>query len=94
LLISQLLLNVREERCEQLTVEALVQQLTTQVTEIAWSVFILAWAVGWAVRGSPIPIFKVKRAGQDIIEDAILAAFWLAVGTTVFSLISYIAGQV
>lgn len=75
-------------------IESLVQQITTQVTEIAWSVFILAWAVGWAIRGSPIPIFKIKRTGQDFIEDAILAAFWLALGTTVFSLVSYIASQI
>jgi len=75
-------------------IESLVQQITTQVTEIAWSVFILAWAVGWAIRGSPIPIFKITRTGQDFIEDAILAAFWLALGTTVFSLVSYIASQI
>lgn len=75
-------------------IESLVQQITTQVTEVAWSVFILAWAVGWAIRGSPIPIFKIKRTGQDFIEDAILAAFWLALGTTVFSLVSYIASQI
>ncbi|BDB97630.1 MAG: DNA import protein CedA1 [Saccharolobus sp.] len=71
-----------------------VQNLDTQVTEVAWSIFILAWAVGWALRGSPIPIFRVKRTGQDLIEDAILAAFWIALGTTVFSLITYIASQV
>ncbi|AWR94374.1 DNA import protein CedA1 [Acidianus brierleyi] len=75
-------------------IETLVQQITTQVTEIAWSVFILAWAIGWAIRGSPIPIFKIKRTGQDFIEDAILAAFWLALGTTVFSLVSYVASQI
>lgn len=73
---------------------SLVQNLTTQVTEIAWSVFILAWAVGWALRGSPIPIFRVKRTGQDLIEDAILAAFWISIGSTIFALISYIASQV
>ena len=71
-----------------------VQNLDTQVTEVAWSIFRLAWAVGWALRGSPIPIFRVKRAGQDLIEDAILAAFWIALGTTVFSLITYISSQV
>ncbi|AKA74020.1 hypothetical protein SULI_08915 [Saccharolobus solfataricus] len=71
-----------------------VQNLDTQVTEVAWSVFILAWAVGWALRGAPIPIFRIKRTGQDLIEDAILAAFWIALGTTVFSLITYLASQV
>lgn len=72
----------------------LVNSLTTQVTEIAWSTFILAWAIGWALRGSPVPIFRIKRTGQDIIEDAILAAFWISIGATIFSLISYIASQV
>ena len=75
-------------------IETFITNLTTQVTEIAWSVFILSWAIGWALRGSPIPIFRIKRGGQDIIEDAIIAAFWLAIGSTVFSLISYLASQV
>lgn len=75
-------------------ITSVVQNITTQVTEIAWSVFILAWAVGWALRGSPIPIFRLKRTGQDLIEDAILAAFWISIGTTIFDLISYIASQV
>ncbi|EZQ03836.1 MULTISPECIES: DNA import protein CedA1 [Acidianus] len=75
-------------------IETLVQSLTTQITATAWSVFILSWAIGWAIRGSPIPIFRLKREGQTIIEDAIMAAFWLAIGTTVFSLISYLAGEI
>ncbi|MCY0883660.1 MAG: hypothetical protein OWQ50_07805 [Acidianus infernus] len=75
-------------------IESLISNLTTQITETAWSIFILSWAVGWALRGSPIPIFRIKRGGQDIIEDAIIAAFWLAIGSTVFTLISYLAGQV
>ncbi|AWR97308.1 hypothetical protein DFR86_06910 [Acidianus sulfidivorans JP7] len=75
-------------------IESLIQSLTSQVTEIAWSMFILSWAIGWAIRGSPIPIFRLKRGGQSIIEDAIIAAFWLAIGSTIFSLISYLAAQV
>ncbi|BCU67164.1 hypothetical protein HS7_06010 [Sulfolobales archaeon HS-7] len=71
-----------------------VNQLTTEVTEVAWAVFILGWAIGWGLRGSPIPIFRVKRAGQDILEDAIFAAFWLAMGSSIFYLIIYILGQV
>jgi len=71
-----------------------IENLTSTVTEIGWSLFILAWAVGWALRGSPIPIFRIKRGGQDIVEDAIIAAFFLAIGGTIFYLISYIASQV
>jgi len=71
-----------------------IQTLTNEVTEISWALFFLAWAIGWGLRGSPIPIFRVKRAGQDILEDAIFAAFWLAMGSTVFYIITYIMSQV
>lgn len=71
-----------------------IENLNSTITEIAWSVFVLAWAIGWALRGSPIPIFRIKRGGQDLIEDAIIAAFFLAIGSTVFYLISYVASQV
>ena len=77
-----------------MTLLAFIQNLNTTITEIAWSVFILAWAIGWALRGSPIPIFRIKRGGQDLIEDAIIAAFFLAIGSTIFYFISYIASQV
>jgi hypothetical protein len=72
----------------------IVQNLTTEVAQIAWGLFLLAWGVGWALRGSPIPIFRIKRSGQDILEDAILAAFFLAIGSSVFALIQYLASQV
>jgi hypothetical protein len=64
------------------------------VAQIAWGLFLLAVGVGWALRGSPIPIFRIKRSGQDILEDAILAAFFLAIGSSVFALIQYLASQV
>ncbi|MCQ4343660.1 MAG: hypothetical protein NO117_01690 [Sulfolobales archaeon] len=72
----------------------IVQNLTAEVAQIAWGLFLLAWGVGWALRGSPIPIFRIKRSGQDILEDAILAAFFLAIGSSVFALIQYLASQV
>ncbi|MCG2871183.1 MAG: hypothetical protein NO114_00845 [Sulfolobales archaeon] len=72
----------------------IVQNLTTEVAQIAWGLFLLAWGIGWALRGSPIPIFRIKRSGQDILEDAILAAFFLAIGSSVFALIQYLASQV
>jgi len=71
-----------------------IQQLTTQLMTIAWLLFLVTWIVGWAIRGSPIPIHRVKRAGQGLIEDAVLAAFWMAMGSTIFALISYIVSNV
>jgi len=61
---------------------------------VAWLVFLISWAVGWALRGSPIPFRNLKRTGQSLIEDSVLAAFWLALGTSIFALISYIATSI
>ncbi len=71
-----------------------VRQTTLAVMSVAWFVFLVTWAVGWALRGSPIPFRSLKRAGQSLIEDSVLAAFWLALGTTIFALISYVASSV
>ena len=72
----------------------LVQNIYTEVSEIAWAVFLLAWGVGWAVRGSPIPVFRIKKGGQDIIEDAVIAALAVAVASSVFAFIHYLAGNI
>ncbi|HWQ17455.1 MAG TPA: DNA import protein CedA1 [Sulfolobales archaeon] len=71
-----------------------VRQLTVQVMVVAWGIFILTWIVGWALRGSPIPLTRIKKTGNSLIEDAVWAAFWLAMGGTVFSLITYIVSQI
>lgn len=67
-----------------------IEDITQQITALAWAVFLLTWSIGWTLRGTPIPIGKLKRAGTSFIEDSVWAAFWLAVGSTVFSLIMYI----
>ncbi len=71
-----------------------INSITQTVVSIAWGLFILTWSIGWILRGSPIPFLRVKRAGQDLIEDAVWAAFWLAIGSTIFAFISYIAGTI
>ncbi|HDJ94818.1 MAG TPA: hypothetical protein ENG46_00585 [Acidilobales archaeon] len=68
-----------------------MSDLTTRVVMAAWALFMLSWALGWLLKGSPIPIYRVKRFGQDMVEDAIMGAFWLAVGTSIFALIKYLA---
>ena len=72
----------------------LVQNIYYEVSEVAWSVFLLAWGIGWAVRGSPVPIFKVKKGGQDIIEDAVIAALAFAVASTIFAFIHSLASNI
>ena len=71
-----------------------VNDLSTQITALAWGMFLLAWSIGWVIRGSPIPFLRVKRAGQSLIEDALWAAFWLAMGTTIFSVITYLVSVI
>ena len=74
-----------------MSIDALISDLTTRVVMAAWALFMLSWALGWLLKGSPIPIYRVKRFGQDMVEDAIMGAFWLAVGTSIFALIKYLA---
>lgn len=71
-----------------------ISNLTTKIVTIAWGLFLLTWSIGWLLRGSPIPFMRVKRAGQDLVEDAVWAAFWLALGSSIFALISYIVNMV
>jgi len=76
---------------EKVGIDSLISDLTTRVVMAAWALFMLSWALGWLLKGSPIPIYRVKRFGQDMVEDAIMGAFWLAVGTSIFALIKYLA---
>lgn len=71
-----------------------VRQMAVAVTTVAWFVFLVTWAVGWALRGAPLPFRNIKRVGQSLIEDSVMAAFWLALGTTIFALISYIVSSI
>ena len=70
-----------------------VQDLTLKIMMVSWVLFLLTWAIGWALRGSPIPMSRIKRTGQSLIEDAVWAAFWLAMGSSVFSLIYFIVSR-
>jgi len=76
---------------ERVSIDSLISDLTTRVVMAAWALFMLSWAIGWLLKGSPIPIYRVKRFGQDMVEDAIMGAFWLAIGTSIFALIKYLA---
>jgi len=68
-----------------------IQNLIVSITLIAWIAFFLTWVIGWAIKGSPIPFMRIKRTGERMVEDAVWAAFWLAIGSSVFALIAYIA---
>ncbi len=61
---------------------------------IGWVIFLVTWMVGWVLRGAPIPMTRLKKTGHSLIEDAVWAAFWLAMGGTIFSLIVYIVNTI
>ena len=70
-----------------------IHSLTVTFMELGWGLFALSWVIGWVLRGSPIHYDFVKRTGQKLIDDAILAGFFLGIGSTVFYLIQWIASQ-
>lgn len=87
MLIDNLLLVVYD-------LAGLINGINSTITEIAWSLFLVAWGVGSLMRGGPIPIFKVKRLGQDFLEDALLAMLLFALGSTIVTFIQSIPGQI
>ncbi|MCC6016231.1 MAG: hypothetical protein LM582_04205 [Desulfurococcaceae archaeon] len=70
---------------------ALIKDLINKIVVVSWLLFLLTWIIGWAIKGAPIPSSKVRRVGQGLIEDAIWGAFWVAIGTSIFWLITYIS---
>jgi len=73
---------------------SVIQDLTNRITAIAWALFVLTWSIGWTLRGSPIPFSRLKRTGSSLVEDSIWAAFWLAVGSSLFAFIAYLVQQI
>ncbi len=71
-----------------------IQEATQDITTLAWALFLLTWSIGWTLRGTPIPIGRLRRTGNSLVEDSVWAAFWLAIGSTIFSLVLYIAGLI
>jgi hypothetical protein len=69
----------------------LIDQWTSRLVALAWSLFLLTWTIAWTLRGAPIPSSKIKRVGTSLAEDAIWAAFWLALGSTVFAAVVRLA---
>ncbi|ABU82130.1 DNA import protein CedA1 [Ignicoccus hospitalis] len=68
-----------------------IQDWTLKITVVAWALVGLSWVLGWALRGAPVPLSRIKRLGHGIVEDAVIAALWLALGSAVFYLISVMA---
>ena len=70
------------------SIEKFVNSLTTTIMEIGWGIVILAFVVGWVIRGSPIPFYDLKDHGHRFIYDAILAAVFISIGSTLFYIIN------
>ena len=67
---------------------------TMKAMIVAWALVGLSWVIGWALRGAPIPILRIKKFGNSLVEDAVIAALWLALGSTVFFVIATVAKYV
>lgn len=72
---------------------SMLQDLSIKLAIVAWVITGVTWFIGWIIRGSPVPLRRVKRVGQSLIEDAVITAFWLALSTTVFALIQVVANN-
>lgn len=70
-----------------------LNNIYTDVSNLAWGIFILAWVIGAVLRGSPLP-FKFKKGGDDLLTDAAIGALLVAIGTTVFSFIKALGHQI
>ena len=68
-----------------------IDSLTSKIVALAWSLFLLTWSIAWTIKGAPLPFSKVKRVSSSLAEDAIWAAFWLALGSTVFAVVTKLA---
>jgi len=65
-------------------ISTFINNITTDIYEIAWTMYTLAWGIGWLICGLPLPLYKFKGQGQDLIEDVVTSAFFLTIGTTLF----------
>ncbi|MEM4677857.1 MAG: DNA import protein CedA1 [Acidilobaceae archaeon] len=68
-----------------------IDEWTTKITALAWTLLLLTWSIAWTLRGVPVPLPKIKKIGGSLAEDAVWAAFWLASGSLVFKIIVYVA---
>ena len=87
-------LSFRFTGCTKMDVQSYINMIydwTAKAMIVAWALVGLSWVVGWALRGAPIPILRVKKFGNSLVEDAVIAALWLALGSTVFFIIASIA---
>lgn len=77
-----------------MSLQTITQQfstIATQLSLLAWTLFAITWIIGSILKGSPIPLREVKEFGHGLMYDAIKAAFWLSVWSTIAALISWIA---
>ncbi|MBO3810005.1 MAG: hypothetical protein FGF50_10510, partial [Candidatus Brockarchaeota archaeon] len=77
-----------------MSLQTIAQQLSmiaTQLSLLAWTLFGVTWIVGSLLKGSPIPLREIKEFGHGLMYDALKAAFWLSMWSTIAAVISWIA---
>ncbi len=57
---------------------------------MAWIAVGIAWFAGWLKIALPIPSRTLKRVGHEEVETAGLAAFFIAIFSTILTMIIWI----
>lgn len=67
-----------------------LQTISTSLMIIAWIAVGIGWYMGWFKMALPVPSRRLKRSGIEEIEMAGLAAFFIAIFSTLITLIVWI----
>lgn len=73
--------------------QTLLQQIawaTTAISLIATGTAALSWAIASLIKGSPIPWREWKQYGEGLSQDAIRSMIYIALWTSIASLITWV----
>ena len=73
---------------------AIIAQTVTMVTLIAAALFGLSWVVGSLLRGAPLPWRDWKEFGNGLQQDAVKATFFMALYSSIATLIAWIVNAI
>ncbi len=71
-----------------------IAETTTSISLISMGLFGLTYLVGYLFKGSPIPWRDIKEFGNGLTNDAIRAALFLSLWTSILSLLSWVVSVI
>lgn len=84
------LLLVAEASTELQRILDVLQAISTSLMAIAWIAVGIGWFSGWLKIALPIPSRRLKASGREEVESAGIAAFAIAIFSTLLALIVWI----